>query len=172
MTAFYLEALEPPGIDPGGFFCGYEPRRVGYRLCMPHVHPDIPNFSWAELQSEDVTQEEVVAHCCLVVGDRFWAHMEKLQALRDEWDSPLRITSAWRTKAHNAKVGGAVSSQHLIFATDIVPTLPDEVSLREERVRDLGAAAALEGFDGIGIYPRQGFVHLDLRGSRARWTEK
>ena len=92
---------------------------------MPHVHPDIPNFSWAELQSEDVTQEEVVAHCCLVVGDRFWAHMEKLQALRDEWDSPLRITSAWRTEAHNAKVGGAVSSQHLIFATDIVPTLPD-----------------------------------------------
>jgi uncharacterized protein YcbK (DUF882 family) len=144
---------------------------------MSHVHPDIPNFSWAELQSEGATQEEVVAHCCLVVGDRFWAHMEKLQALREEWDSPLRITSAWRTKYHNAKVGGAVSSQHLVFATDIVPTLPDVVSkeavqLREERVRNLGAAAVLEGFDGIGVYPRQGFVHLDLRGSRARWTEK
>jgi len=141
---------------------------------MSHVHPDIPNFSWAELQSEGATQEEVVAHCCLVVGDRFWAHMEKLQALRDEWGSALRVSSAWRTKAHNAKVGGAASSQHLVFATDIVPTFPDgdEVSLREDRVRSLAAAADYEGFEGIGIYPQKGFVHLDLRGSRARWTEK
>ena len=57
------------------------------------------------------------------------------------------------------------NSQHLVWATDIVPTDPTP-----ERIADLAEAADFEAFDGIGIYPTMGFVHLDLRGHKARWS--
>ena len=128
------------------------------------IHPDIPNFSWAELTPANMEEERLVAHCCLTVGNRFWDHMAKLQLLRDDW-GPLRITSTWRTPEHNAEVGGAENSQHLVWATDIVPATPGP-----GRIEELASAAEYEGFDGIGSYLEQGFVHLDLRGSDARWT--
>ncbi len=105
-----------------------------------------------------------MAHCCLTVGNRFWDHMAKLQLLRDDW-GPLRITSTWRTPEYNAEVGGAENSQHLVWATDVVPAEPGP-----GRIEELASAAEYEGFDGIGSYLEQGFVHLDLRGSDARWT--
>jgi hypothetical protein len=60
------------------------------------IHPDVPNFSWSELTPNHCTEKELVAHCCLAVGEEF-------------------------------------------------------------------------NFDGIGIYPDKGFVHLDMRGYVARW---
>jgi len=135
------------------------------------IHPDVPNFAWAELASPGRTLGEVVAHCCLEVGDRFWDHMVKLQALRDAWGSALTVTSAWRTPEHNEGVGGAPNSQHLVFATDIVPTFPQGKEA-EARIEALALAADYQRFHGIGTYPKKGFVHLDLRGSVARWTEK
>jgi len=62
-------------------------------------------------------------------------------------------------------VGGAENSQHLVWATDVVPAKPGP-----GRIEELASAAEYEGFDGIGAYLEQGFVHLDLRGSDARWT--
>jgi uncharacterized protein YcbK (DUF882 family) len=35
--------------------------------------------------------------------------------------------------------------------------------------RQLAEVAVNIGFDGIGIYQEQGFVHVDVRGYRARW---
>ena len=128
------------------------------------IHPDIPNFAWEELTPPDCTVDQLVSHCCLIVGNRFWDHMGKLQAIRGDW-GPLRITSTWRTPQHNQQVGGAENSQHLIWATDIVPTDPTP-----ERIEDLAEAAEFEAFDGIGIYPRIGFLHVDLRGHKARWS--
>ena len=44
--------------------------------------------------------------------DRSRQYGDKLQALRTALDKPLLITSAYRSAAHNKRVGGATHSQH------------------------------------------------------------
>jgi uncharacterized protein YcbK (DUF882 family) len=99
--------------------------------------------------------------------------MRSLQELRDWWDAPLRITSGFRSPKHNDAIGGAGKSQHMIFATDIVPSvksphldepiLPEALDLIADKADDLG-------FTGIGRYDI--FVHLDMRPKVARWDNR
>ena len=131
---------------------------------MASIHPDVPNFSWSELTPNHCTEKELVAHCCLAVGDRFWTHMKHLQAVRTQWGGPLTLTSTWRPEEYNKSVGGAPNSQHLVWATDVVPS-----NSTPERVKALAKIAEEFNFDGIGVYPDRGFVHLDMRGYVARW---
>lgn len=88
--------------------------------------------------------------------------LEVLEAVRQYFGQPVNVTSGCRCPAHNATVGGAANSQHLLGrAADIVVkgTLPAEV------VRFL--RAAYPGRLGIGRYSN--FVHVDSRNSSARW---
>ena len=88
-------------------------------------------------------------------------HIAKLQQLREDLGSSIRITSAYRCPAHNSAVGGVSSSQHTKgTATDIQMSSmdPDEV------------ADACEKFDGLGRYDT--FTHIDSRGSKARWDNR
>ena len=88
-------------------------------------------------------------------------HIEKLQALREQLGSSIRINSAYRCPDHNKNIGGASKSQHMEgTATDIVVSgmNPDEV------------ADACEKFDGLGRYDI--FTHIDSRGSKARWDNR
>ncbi len=88
-------------------------------------------------------------------------HVAKLQQLRHDLGSSIRINSAYRCPAHNAKIGGSKFSQHKLgSATDIVVAdmSPDEV------------ADACEKFDGLGRYDT--FTHIDSRGSQARWDKR
>ena len=88
-----------------------------------------------------------------------------LQRLRDRVGKPLVINSGYRCQKRNKAVGGASNSQHLYgTAADIkVPvgwTVPQF------------AQVAIEvGFDGVGRYIRQGFIHVDVRGSKAKWDK-
>lgn len=90
-----------------------------------------------------------------------------LQTIRDEIDQPLIISgSGYRTPAHNKKVGGAPKSQHLTAsAADISsPGIsPKDLATIIERLIIEGRVKQ----GGIGVYP--GFVHYDIRGTRARW---
>lgn len=84
----------------------------------------------------------------------------KLQKLRDLIGKPIIINSAYRTPSHNKKVNGSPTSQHLLGkAVDIRVNgiSPDTLAKYAEKV----------GFDGIGIY--KNFVHVDVRGKKARW---
>ncbi len=83
-----------------------------------------------------------------------------LQKIRDHFGKPITINSAYRTAAHNKKVGGAASSQHLTGgAADIVvsDTTPAEVAKYAESI----------GILGIGRYT--GFVHVDTRANKSFW---
>lgn len=86
-------------------------------------------------------------------------HVEKLQAKRDKWGKPIRITSGYRCEKHNKAEGGASGSRHVKGdATDIQVQgmTPDEVS------------ADCEDFNGKGSYDT--FTHVDSReGKKARW---
>ena len=78
--------------------------------------------------------------------------------LRQEFGFPLIITSAYRSPAHNAKVGGRPRSAHLAGrAVDI--------AISGDKAHRLVRMALLFGFTGIGIRQRGDFrsryVHLD-----------
>lgn len=88
-------------------------------------------------------------------------HVAKLQQLREDLNSPIRITSAYRCESHNRNVGGSKNSQHKKgTATDIQV---DDMSADE-------VADACEHFDGLGRYDT--FTHIDSRGSKARWDNR
>jgi uncharacterized protein YcbK (DUF882 family) len=88
--------------------------------------------------------------------------VEKLQRLRELVNKPIVITSAYRTPAYNASVEGSPKSQHMEGkACDIKISglTPSQVAKLAEQV----------GFTGIGIYKT--FTHVDVRATKARWTD-
>lgn len=96
--------------------------------------------------------------------------VDLLQAVRDHFGRPVRLSSGYRTAAHNATVRNASRySQHLYGrAADIrVDGVPvGEVAAYAEQL--------LAGRGGIGRYPstpkRTGWVHLDTRPAPSRWV--
>ena len=86
--------------------------------------------------------------------------LDKAEALRARLGGrALIVNSAYRSALHNAKVGGAKGSQHLLGrALDISMVNHDpETFVREARAL---------GFGGIGTYPKQNFIHIDIGPTR------
>jgi len=85
--------------------------------------------------------------------------LQKLKGLRYKIRKPVIITSGYRCPSYNQQVGGIKSSYHLLgMAADIhVPEFP---------LVDLLKIAGEIGFKGIGFYPEQNFLHLDVRPTR------
>lgn len=92
---------------------------------------------------------------------------QELQKLRNYIKKNIKINSGYRSPLHNAKVGGAIASQHLVGkAADIrvEGVAPKQVydtieMLIEKKVMKEG---------GLGLYKT--FVHYDIRGQRKRWN--
>ena len=63
-----------------------------------------PDFKVQELRCRDGSDTVMVDEALTVV----------LQCIREHFGKPVTITSGYRTAAHNAAVGGAKSSQHLL----------------------------------------------------------
>ena len=77
----------------------------------------------------------------------------------------LKITSAYRTAAHNAKVGGATSSYH---------TKGQAADITVEGVanKELAKYFEAQGVNGIGFYNYSGgFVHVDTRTNKYLWQQ-
>lgn len=121
------------------------------------------NFDSKEFDCKDGTQ----------VPDQYLINLqllaENLQVLRNHLGVSVTVTgSGYRTKTHNAKVGGAKNSQHLTAsAADINATGYNPKALAAEIEKLIKLGAMTEG--GIGIYPN--FVHYDIRGTKARWVK-
>lgn len=93
-----------------------------------------------------------------------------LQAIREHFNKPITITSGYRTAAHNAAVGGAKSSQHLLGRAA-------DIQVQGVSVEDVAAyaEALMPDWGGVGRYPvkagrAKGWVHVDTRASKSRWT--
>ena len=93
-----------------------------------------------------------------------------LQAIREHFGRPITITSGYRTAAHNAKVGGAKSSQHLLGRAA-------DIQVADTPVEDVAAYAEslMPDWGGVGRYPvksgrAKGWVHVDTRAKKSRWT--
>jgi uncharacterized protein YcbK (DUF882 family) len=90
-----------------------------------------------------------------------------LQVLRDFLNEPIFILSGHRTPVYNAKVGGAKKSRHLTAEAG-------DLSVKSKTPRQLAGiiekliAQGKMQQGGLGIY--KGFVHYDVRKTKARWN--
>ncbi len=117
--------------------------------------------------SPHFSSRELACPCCgrLVLWPRLLLALERLRRLAGR---PVYVTSGYRCPEHNAEVGGGLNSRHLLGqAADIVI---HGRHWREAYALALKVPALAEG--GIGLYPEEGFVHVDVRRGRARWARK
>lgn len=88
-----------------------------------------------------------------------------LQTIRRWLGVPLTINSGCRCVARNRAVGGVENSFHIQgIAADIIGAPIDEIIKCAEQIPVFRNG-------GIGRYPKRGFVHLDVRGEKSRWTK-
>jgi uncharacterized protein YcbK (DUF882 family) len=91
---------------------------------------------------------------------------DNLQVIRDFFNAKVTINSGYRTKAYNAKIGGARHSLHLTAsAADIVVegyTASQVADVIEGLIR-----VGVVHNGGLGRYKR--FTHYDI-GARRRWN--
>lgn len=87
-----------------------------------------------------------------------------LQKIRDHFNAPVHINSAYRTPAYNAKVGGVSNSYHVKgMAADIVVS-----GISAKRVAQYAETLSC---GGIGWYEGKKFVHIDTRPKRVCWKD-
>lgn len=91
--------------------------------------------------------------------------LDKLNGTRHMSEMPFIVTSGYRTKAHNKKVGGVNGSSH-------TKGLAVDISCKNSVNRSKIIRAALKnGFTRIGISGN--FIHLDVDKDKAQdviWT--
>ena len=86
------------------------------------------------------------------------AFMEKLVTLREEFNKPIILTSAYRSPTYNVKIGGAENSPHVFGRAVDIQCLGSE----DYEIIRLGIK---HGMTGIGVAQRGNrvsrFIHLD-----------
>ncbi len=92
--------------------------------------------------------------------------VQNLQILRNYLGVPLHIMSGFRSKSHNAKVGGADSSQHLVAkAADITCKSKTPIQVKNAILHLIKEGKMKNG--GLGTYKT--FIHYDV-GPVRRWN--
>ena len=109
-----------------------------------------PNFTPIEMRSKSDNK--------LMIDEEA---MDKLQTLRTLIGKPIKITSAYRSPAHNKKVGGAKASQHL-------KALAFDCQMDGHDPATFEAAARRVGFYGFGFYKD---MHIDI-GPAREWGDR
>lgn len=131
-----------------------------YSLAKDGARQLAPAFRVREFRCKDGTDTIMVDEALTVL----------LQAIREHFGKAVVITSGYRTAAHNAAVGGAKSSQHLLGRAA-------DIQVSDTSVEDVAAYAEslMPTWGGVGRYPvkagrTKGWVHVDTRANKSRWT--
>jgi uncharacterized protein YcbK (DUF882 family) len=117
--------------------------------------------------TEHFTREEFLCHCPRRhdVQPISLTLIDGLESLRAKLDRPVIVLSGYRCLAHNKEIGGEQHSQHLSgTAADIRVS-----GIGTKELYELAETTDPFTEGGVGIYPDEGFIHVDVRGYRARW---
>lgn len=90
--------------------------------------------------------------------------MNKLEMLRKLLGRPMILNSAYRSKSHNTRVGGARNSYHL-------KAMAFDCRMDNHDPYEFEQAARRVGFTGFGFYKRQNFIHFDT-GPARQWGKR
>ena len=96
----------------------------------------------------------------------------ELQVIREHFNAPIQINSAYRCPSHNKAIGGVSNSQHVLGkASDIVIKgyTPDEVA---DKLEAMLKDECLFPFHLGGIGRYNTFTHIDIRANKARWDNR
>lgn len=85
-----------------------------------------------------------------------------LQKIRDHFNSPVYINSAYRCPTHNADVGGVTNSKH-------TQGLAADIRINDVEPLTIAQYAEDLGILGIGWYST--FVHVDTRTTKSFWKD-
>ena len=137
----------------------YAPGHPDLAPPLVKAEPDIQvskHFRLSEFRPKDSSYPAIRLHPGLV---------GLLEQIRAAANCSIHVTSGYRPPEYNRMVGGEQNSFHTDgVAADIYAdklSTAQLYALCERLVGDSG---------GVGYYPSQGFVHVDVRGYRARWT--
>lgn len=87
--------------------------------------------------------------------------LKLLNQLREAWAFEMIIASGARCAVHNAEVGGAPDSMHLLGKAADIKANPTSA-------KAIASLAAKMGFGGIGV--GKSLIHLDSGIDGRRWT--
>lgn len=116
------------------------------------------------MDSKYFEEREQVCRCCGKGADIISpVLLEKLDTLREMWGAPIYASCMYRCPSHNAEVGGVWNSDHMKgIAADIYV---DGGFAEYQEFYNLVLESRL--FTGVGYYPDQEFVHVDIRHAPA-----
>ncbi len=125
-----------------------------------------------EMMAAHFARKEFACPCCGVVppladtpAGSFQTLVSGLETLRGIIGVPIRVTSGYRCARQNAEDRGKPHSQHMLgIAADITA----KCGWRKLYEAALRVPAFAEG--GIGVYPQDNIIHVDVRASHARWA--
>ncbi len=122
----------------------------------------------SEMIAEYISRSEYQCRCCSALppdlkkdenGDYptvYDALFGRFKDIREAWGKPIPITSGYRCLAHNKAIGGEQGSVHCFGLALDCSVGVDNVEAFAKLVDDTFPEMRM------GIYPTQGFVHLDL----------
>lgn len=146
-----------------------------YEFIEGSLPPDGVALNWKNIHQMDISRIEEAAHHAQSIRDLI------NREFRSDLGHPeigLRITSGWRCRDWELRMGRSGDSQHTIAAYDAVPLLCSKnqaVSIigflyhRFSRSYVGGFAIKKPTYEG-GQIILPGFVHFDFRGKIARWV--
>lgn len=124
-----------------------------YARFRHYLEIDPEQWPWPHFSAREIA----CRHCGEVVVHA--PTLDLFEAIRElNGARPIRLNSAHRCSIHNAQIGGASLSSHLVLAGDLS-------TVRRNRARLLDAALG-GGARGIGLY--RSFIHVDL-GRQRTW---
>jgi len=90
-----------------------------------------------------------------------------LEDIRNHFGRPIKINCGVRCERYNEKIGGARNSRHL-------PQYADAADIRIPGI-SMGRLSVYADYivgprGGVGLYDT--FVHVDMRGIKARWDNR